>query len=311
MTHDYGEIPVAVEKATPPPPAPMTHDYGETGWVSIDSRRVLPASDLELIARACAARDALGRLLGEAPAMLHVMRDAEAGHPRAAAADREGGAAAPWCWDHERTTPECERLGLLCVGEVLDGPSDPTGTAAVGGDRVGAMATADLRLVRHQLRALAQAVEAIDALSAAYPTQSDVPDGEPAGPGEGNCRLCWLDGQRIKPIETDAKGARVYKDLCRRCGRWRHRLGGDPPQWLVNRLNRGDRISPALAERAAAQVAERSPKKGKKSKAKKPKAALGWQRDEAPTPVADGPTRAERLEASRAQRRARLEGATA
>jgi len=252
----------------------MTHDYSEDTaprWTSIDTRRVVPSAELELLGHARSASHVLGRLVVEAPAVLHGMRDAMAGQPRAASAERVP-SPVPWCWDHERTIVDCRRADELCEGEVLAGPADPTGTAAAGGD----LADRHYRDFKRRLQAVARMVAELDALAAMYPANALTDESQPAGPGPKHCRLCWADGQRMKEIETDSKGNPFYKGLCRRCGRWRAILGGyaDPPQWFIVRLNRGDNITAGIEAKARAQMLASAPKKTKAKKTKGKAASL-------------------------------------
>lgn len=276
-------------------------------WTPIDSTRVLSEEDLELLGRARAAHAALGRHLVELPSVLHVMRDAEAGHPKAASSDGGGDGPAPWCWSHQRPVTICnDRLGLGCAGEVIDGHGDPTGEAATGDDRVGAAATSHLATMRRKLDELARAVADVDAIAAGYPVHAKVDDSKVAAPGPGICRLCWADGQLIRPIEADARGRRKYKDLCRRDGDWRKKLGGvDPPPWFISRLNRGEPITPEHLARAQQWATSRKAKK--RGKAKAAMRTTGWKAAPAePVDQAPAVDRAARAEQLREQRRERL-----
>jgi len=104
-------------------------------WTSIESNRVLPATDLEKVTDLAKATEELAGAVPSIPSVIHQMRDAMAGQPQAVAADREGGDQHPWCWDHERTTAECFEAGETCGGQLITGPSDPTGNAGVITDR--------------------------------------------------------------------------------------------------------------------------------------------------------------------------------
>ena len=228
-----------------------------TSFISIESRRILPEAQAVRVARLRAAHDALGVLLAELPAALNLMRDCQSGHPRASLGGR-GGEPVAWCWDHERTVNECDGRGLTCAGELLAGPADPTGGAAVTGDR----AARDIRDVERRADKIAGLVHELGQVLAAYPVQPAEIEGVRPTPGEEHCRLCWESSEPrdrvVKLIEVRPNGKPFYKGLCRRCGRWRGLLGGDPPAWFVRRyLNGGETITPAVEHKARQAVKRR------------------------------------------------------
>ena len=221
----------------------------------------MPSAQADRLNRVRAASAALDRLVRELPGTWALMRDNLAGQPRAAAPDGRGDPVA-WCWVHERTVAECDRADMACTGEVLTGPADPTGTAALQGDRT----ARDHRELDRRLDKLASLVAEAEAITAGYPGAAMEVEGERPGPGEHHCRLCWLDGKRIKEIDLNTKGRPYYSGLCRRCGRWRSKLGGDLPTWFVHMLNEKEPIRPWHEKRARDQIQAAQPKPGKKAK---------------------------------------------
>lgn len=241
-----------------------------TQFISIETRQTVGSADADRLDRIRAAAAALDRIGRELPATWTLMRDNMSGHPRASAAGT-GAGPSPWCWAHGRTIAECERDDELCAGEVITGPSDPTGTAALAGDR----ADRDRREMNRRLDKAAQLIREAEAIAAGYPGVATETEGAVPGPGDGFCRACWLDGQEIREVTLDAKGHPYYKGLCRRCGQWRSKLGGDPPTWFVHRLNHKQEIKPWHVRRASDQVAASNPKPGKKGRSKKARKPSG------------------------------------
>lgn len=219
---------------------------------------MMPSAQADRLTRVRAASAALDRMVRELPGTWSLMRDNLAGQPRAVSPDG-GGDPVAWCWTHERTVVECDRADLACTGEVLTGPADPTGTAALQGDRT----ARDQRELDRRLDKIASLVAEAEAIAAGYPGAAMEVEGERPGPGEHHCRLCWLDEKTIREIETDSKGVPYYKALCRRCGRWRSKLGGDPPIWFVKLLNRKAPITPGIERKARLQVQAAQPKRSR------------------------------------------------
>lgn len=244
-----------------------------TQFISIEERHAVGSADADRLSRIRAAAASLDRLGRALPATWSLMRDNMSGQPRSASPGSSDGPA-PWCWAHERSTTECERADEVCVGEILSGPSDPTGTAAVAGDR----ADRDRREMNRRLDKAAQLIREAEAIADGYVASAIEPEGATPGPGDGFCRSCWLDGQMMREVSVDPKGVPYYKGLCRRCGQWRAKLGGgavDLPTWFVHRLNNPQLgpITPWHQGRASEQMRQSS-KTGKKSK-KPPKPAAG------------------------------------
>lgn len=242
-------------------------------WRPVDTQQLLPAVDQELVARFAGAVQAAGGLTRRLPATLHVMRDNQAGQPRAAAPDAHGERVA-WCWDHERTVAECDRAGLTCVGEIIAGASDPTGEAATVSDR----AEHDRRALARALVRAATAVQEAVAITSAYPVVALVDEDQDPSPGEDLCRCCWKVHKYPKLIERKADGTPYYKGLCRWCGQMRRtlrgdRLGkvdpaGDPPTWLVaNHLD--GTVTQGMVDKAQREIDAKVAKRAKTAKGKK------------------------------------------
>lgn len=231
----------------------MTYDYSEdTRWVSIESRRVVSAAEEEAIVRAGEAVDALARLLLRMPATLQLVRQAQGG---SGAGGRE-----LWCWGHERAVAICHRSGESCDGELLEGPADPTGTAAVSGD---VSARHHREILRH-LRHMAVTVQELDQIAGLYEPNAVTDETQRPGPDPHNhCRSCWAADETITIIERRDNGQAYYQGLCRRCGRWRSMLGGrvDLPKWFVELLHAGERITPEIERKGRADMAVRRRRK--------------------------------------------------
>lgn len=228
-------------------------------WISIESRRHLALGDQELVLQLVDEVEQARQLAVRLPAVLRVMRDDMAGHPRAASTSR-GDGPPPWCWEHERSTVECDRAGLVCAGEVIAGPSDPTGSAAVTGDR----AAENLRLLRREVEQLQLVLHRVVKLTAPYPTEHLEREFVEATPGDEWCRSCWRDGKHCEPVARRSNGQAWYKGLCRWCGQARKDLGAEPPLWLIERRHRGERVTAAMMERARQELRAGS-RKGKKA----------------------------------------------
>lgn len=221
------------------------------GWVSIESRLALSAQDEEIVRHLAAASMALADLTARFPAVLHLLRDDAAGQPRSGLG-RSSGDQDPWCWAHERPTSRClAEFGWPCAGELSSGPSDPTGSAAVAGDR----ASIDRLEFGRDVQKLAQLVDRMVKRSATYPTLAVEMDTVDAGPGEEWCRVCWKDNKHCTPV-TLKPGTRTpfYRGLCRWCGQTRREIGGDPPTWLVAMRHRGERIHEGVLAKARAEL---------------------------------------------------------
>lgn len=216
-----------------------THEITAT-WNGIDTRRVLPTSDLALVTRLGEALMEGDRLHLELPATLHQIR-----------------------WHHTDgtkvdTTPDPD--------EPPTGHHDPTGNAGIGPDR----SAADLRRMRRLIEAAINALDQAAGIAANYPTQAAMlPDLEPT-PGEDWCRCCWKHDKVCQPVTTRPDGSPYYRGLCRWCGQWTKTLGGEPPTWMVRMRHRGEVITEGHAAKAKAEVARLKPKaKGAKVRSKK------------------------------------------
>lgn len=233
------------------------------GWLEVDSRRHLSAVDRDVVARTLELARQADRVARVLPATLHLIRDNMAGQPRAAASDATGSGRRPWCWVHERSVDECDRAGEVCLGEVLSGPSDPVGDAAVSGDR----AAGHHRELLRKLSVAANALEAAAAIMAGYPAQPAQLE-EPGVDDEVGtvwCRACHKDDRYCQPITVRrSTGKPYYTGLCKWCGETSAVIGADPPTWLVEKHHRGERVMPADIERARQSV-ERSKKSSPRS----------------------------------------------
>lgn len=130
---------------------------------------------------------------------------------KAAAYDRESTSTPMWCWRHERTLDACHREALLCTGERDDGISDPTGTAALEGDRA---AQNRRDLVRH-LSAITAAVDAVERILGHYPgprASSLFDQAEADG-----CQSCARAGVHSDPVTRREVSPGVEWRLCKWC----------------------------------------------------------------------------------------------
>lgn len=229
---------------------PNTHHT----WLPIDSRRALSAADAALVTRFGESLMAGNRLHLEVPALMHLMRDAMAGQPRAAHTG-ERGAPRPWCWDHEQTVDRCLADDRLCSGEVI-AHHDPAGDAAVSGDQ----AAGDLRRLRKLLEMHCRVIHEATVIAQRYPAQATQRADIPATPGEDWCRSCWRDGKYHEPVTRRANGTPYYRGLCRWCGQLARDLGTTlPPLELVERRHRGERITEGMvAQHRRAKSRKRS-----------------------------------------------------
>jgi hypothetical protein len=236
----------------------MTHDYAERSeigarWVSVETRQVMTSADEELVVNAGRGVEVLDQVVRATPATLQLMRT------------MSGGASSvppvPWCWDHEQMVSECRKHGSTCDGELLAGPADPTGVAGTGHDSV----EQDRRAMVRLLRQVTLAAQQLDQIQARYAGAALVDESQRPGPGPEHCRSCWVADQLVKEIERKTDGRPYYNGLCRRCGRWRAKLGGgvDLPVWFVKLLVAKEPITPKLERNARDDMRGRR-KRGKR-----------------------------------------------
>ena len=229
----------------------MTEPTSVKRFVGIDEPTVVTAREREVIDLLGATLLDARRLHQRLAATMHAMRGNQAGQPRSGLAGGDG-APVPWCWVHERDVTRChedpELVGEpLCEGEILTGPSDPTGSAAIGGDP----AARDLRKIQDRLVAGCEMVRQAVAIASKYPVQpAQLEDAEPS-PGEDWCRACWKDDKYCEPITIRrSTGKPYYRGLCRWCGETAKVLGQDPPTWMVAKRHAGRNISEEDMRRA-------------------------------------------------------------
>jgi hypothetical protein len=227
-------------------------------WQPIDSRQAMAKPDADLLAQVLHAMPELYRLVRQFPAIMTMAREAMTGHPKAASLTRNG-EQRPWCWVHGQTTKECEEEGDNCAGELLTGPSDPTGNAALISDR----AKRRHRDLTDRMSRLVHLVADAVAIAADFPVEPI----EPAtltGPGEEWCRSCWKDDHYCEPITVDRHGHAYYAGLCRWCGDFNAANGFEPPTWILEARHRGERITSTQIREEKRRRAERTGKgKGK------------------------------------------------
>lgn len=247
------------------------------GWRSIEAHH-LSAADRELLDRVATLERHAHRTRLILPAALAAMRSGMAGQPKSAtygapdqvdADDDRDPRALLWCFDHERTADQCDvpridEEGVVlsgCPGVKLTGPSDPTGSAALGSDTA---SHARQQLARELTKSFT-AMDAVEAILAAWPVvPSMVEDAEPS-PGEDWCVICWKDDRYCEPITTRrGSGQPYYRDRCRWCGDMTKLLGGDPPSWMVARRHRGERISQAEIAKATREKPGKNKKRTRK-----------------------------------------------
>jgi len=241
------------------PPVPTA------GWVTADSRRVrLPTDDQDRVDRMADAITEMGKLHRRLPAILSMMRDCQLGVPG-------GGGDGPvwnWCKEHERSTRECDALGLLCEGEP-DVRSDPTGNAGVGFDH----AARDYRDALRLADLVTSTARRLSILAAGYPTDQVILDApEPDDLiGTKYCRACYKDNKDLTEVTLrksgKAAGRPYFAGLCKWCGDRAADIGGDPPVWMVAMHHRGDRVGPGHLARARQELAAK-PKTRTTSKGK-------------------------------------------
>jgi len=148
---------------------------------------------------------------------LEMMRNGLAGQPRAAHYDGDvitGGRNVTWCWLHERDVYSCHAARLLCAGESIT-VADPTGEAAVNGDRV----ARDRREIDKHVAALDAHAQALDALLSAYTARAATSDERRAAAADGQpgCQSC----ARTKGINDQPR----YEPLKVRSSRVKGKLG--------------------------------------------------------------------------------------
>ncbi len=258
----------------PRPPRVVPRLVGDSAWTSAQSRGLLTSADQAMAHRFAQAVTELDHLRLRLPAVLRTMRDNQAGTPRSALAG-PGPSAPPWCWVHEQATTACDLDGWSCTGEMVDGPSDPTGAAALVADR----SARHHHELGRRLELIARLAREVDAIAASYPASVLEVEDEPPSPGEDLCRACWKDNRYSQLIDTRTDGTRYYRYLCKWCGQRRKILGGDklpaenpagdPPTWMVEMHHRGQRVMPRHDAEAAAVIAKIVAKLAKRSKAKR------------------------------------------
>lgn len=248
---------------------------GDATWTPVDSRGLLSSADQALVHRFAQAVTELDQFRLRLPAVLHVMRDNQAGQPKGAmVTDRDGGPV-PWCWLHEQDITACDADGYQCTGEIVTGPSDTTGQAAVVADR----AARHHHELTHRMESIVRVARDIMGIEAGYPTGVLEDEEVEPSPGQDLCRACWKDSRYAQHIELRADGSPYYRGLCRWCGQQRKIIGGDklpatnhagdPPTWMVEMHHRGQRILPHHHARAAKAVATAVSRAEAKAKGKR------------------------------------------
>lgn len=252
-------------------------DIAPATWHGVDTRRLLPAADLALVTLDGEASTAHDRQHLELPATMHLMRDAMAGQPRAASYTPPSGPSS------DRDDPGA------ADGEVATGHHDPTGDAAISGDR----AAKDLRRLRFLVDQRVRITMELDALIASYPTQhQQSADVEPT-PGEDWCLACWKDAKYHSPVALHPDGRRRFKGLCRWCGEFKAANGFEPPTKLLEVKHRGEHVTEGMVIEARAEHRRKQTAKGKGKRKVKPPEMV---------------SRADRLAEAAAERTSRLKG---
>ncbi len=169
--------------------------------------------------------------------------------------------------------------------ELVDVPNDPAGETAVGLDTTLDLPDRWLDLMAGLDRATGDARRLLDVLLPPQPgmrpstcTECGAPRLVPAAKDkrstgadvalEGWCRSCYRDGKRLQPIETDRRGNRYYRDLCRWCGGFRARHKMDPPLDLLEQHHRYGRVTTSQVAAALAKAKRDAPGPAKKRKRK-------------------------------------------
>lgn len=219
-------------------------------WLSIDSRRALSARDQALVTRLGEALQAGDRLQLELPALLHLMRDHQAGQPRA-----------------QSLTPSTGSSHIDDDAERPTGHHDPTGDAAITPDRA---AHHQREIRRHLELAITHLSQAIT-IGQSYPSQATEPEDIEATPGKEWCRSCWKDRKYCEPITMRPDGQPYYRGLCRWCGAFASREGFEPPTDLVVLKHRGERITTPMVAAAKAEHRRLNPPKKTSKKRNKAK----------------------------------------
>ena len=225
------------------------NEVGAT-WLGVDSRRPLSGRDQAMVTRLVEALMEADRFALELPAVLHLMRDHQAGQPRAQSLTPSTGGGAYVDDDLERPT----------------GHHDPTGDAAVRPDH----AASDQREIRRHVEAAINAIDRAIAISSGYPAHAaELEDVEPT-PGEDWCSSCWKDGRYLSPIAVKADGSRRYSGgLCSWCGPFVATNGFEPPTAMLHARHRGERITETMVAAARADWKRLHPDAKRKGKGRR------------------------------------------
>jgi hypothetical protein len=171
------------------------------------------------------------------------------------------------------------------TSELVDVPHDPAGEAAVALDTTLDLPERWLDLMAELDTIVARARKLLDVLLPPQPNTQPSLCGECGAPRlvpaardkrqteldvatEGWCRSCYRDDQRLEPIDTDRRGNRIYKDVCRWCGRFRREHEMDPPLEIVRYHHRYGRVPAHLVDKAVTKAKRAAPTTTRKKKRK-------------------------------------------
>ena len=128
------------------------------------------------------------------------IEDNLAGQPRAQSYDTSTGSGSVWCWTHEREAAVCHRNDEMCDGEAM-ATIDPTGEAAVSGDKARADQTELARLEKILIDTTDRLARLADRyLPDRLPTGAD--RAKLATPGEPGCHWCETQAKTWAPPTT-------------------------------------------------------------------------------------------------------------
>lgn len=225
-------------------------------WTSAHDNNVLSAPDQRAIDQLDATIKALGKIRAAWPKAARVLRDAQAGAPRAQSYDGIGrSTGSAWCWTHLRDHRECKTDNdcdtQTCRVETI-AVHDPTGEAAMTGDRAANTANELRKQAARIVRHVDTLTQIIEAAAPQQRTATSLERRRTAADNGKGCESCArVDGPTpgiamwspvSRPRTTANGNLATTADICSWCYRYTLDLGTLPSRAALAAHHNGQRV---------------------------------------------------------------------